>query len=299
MKAVAVARQQLDEAQLRTSVKDKLGARGLWLPGGALILICCVGAFFLRQSSTPKDSFSAIPTFEVQEGPLLISVLESGTISAREQRIIKSEVEGQKQITWLIPEGEYVKKGDLLLQLDSGYLEDQLLRQQIEVQSAEADFIKAREQLAIQKLDAESTVSAAELRLQFAGEDLTKYIKGDFPLDVKSAEAQVILAVAELVSTRGTTTTARMPRMTTTARISMSVNPRLFRFGVSIVRNSLSAIAAGSFGSRPPAAGRPMTLFRLQIPSISSANRERGITPAPKLTIRLTGIPVAGPVSEN
>lgn len=200
MKAVAVARQQLDEAQLRTSVKDKLGARGLWLPGGALILICCVGAFFLRQSSTPKDSFSAIPTFEVQEGPLLISVLESGTISAREQRIIKSEVEGQKQITWLIPEGEHVKKGDLLVRLDSGSLEYELLTQQIAVQSAEADFIEARENSAIQKLNSESTVSAAELKAQFAAEDLTKYIEGDFPLDLKGAEAQLILAIAELAS---------------------------------------------------------------------------------------------------
>ncbi len=200
MKVAAVARQELDEARFRTSIKDKLGARGLWLPGGALILIFCVGFVFVRQSSTLEGRVSAIPTFEVQEGPLLISVLESGTISAREQRIIKSEVEGQKQITWLIPEGEHVKEGDLLVQLDSGSFEYQLLTQQIEVQSAEADFIEARENLAIQKLNSESTVSAAKLRLQFAAEDLTKYIEGDFPLDLKGAEAQLILAIAELAS---------------------------------------------------------------------------------------------------
>lgn len=200
MKVAADARQQLDEAGLRTSLGDKLRARRLWLAGGALILICCLGFVLLRHSSTVEGSVSSIPTFEVKEGPLLISVLESGTISAREQRVIKSEVEGEKQITWLIPEGEYVKEGDLLVQLDSGNFEYQLLSQQIDVQSAEADFIEARENLEIQKLNSESTVSAAKLRLQFAGEDLTKYIEGDYPLDLKSAEAQLILAIAELAS---------------------------------------------------------------------------------------------------
>ena len=200
MKVAAPAKHQLDEAGLRTSLGDKLRARGSWLAGGALIVICCLGFVLIRQSSTVEGSVSSIPTFEVREGPLLISVLESGSISAREQRVIKSEVEGEKQITWLVPEGDYVKEGDLLVQLDSGNFEYQLLSQQIDVQGAEADFIEARENLEIQKLNAESTVSAAELRLQFAGEDLTKYIEGDFPLDLKSAEAQLILAIAELAS---------------------------------------------------------------------------------------------------
>ena len=178
-----------------------------WIPGNKFWILCVatavilgIGYMFVQQSDSVEGSTASFPTFEVREGPLLISIVESGSISSREQRIIKSEVEGDKQITWLIEEGEHVKKGDLLLRLDSGHLEYKLLEQEMSVQSAETDYIEARENLAVRKLDGESRVSAAELRVQFAGEDLTKYIEGDFPLDLKSAEAEVTLALAELAS---------------------------------------------------------------------------------------------------
>ena len=44
------------------------------------------------------------PVFEAQRGPLTISVVESGTIRAREQLVIKSEVEGHPVILFLIPD---------------------------------------------------------------------------------------------------------------------------------------------------------------------------------------------------
>ena len=58
-------------------------------------------------------------------GPLTIDVNESGTIRAREQLIIKSEVQGRTTILELVPEGTEVKEGDLLVGLDASTLEDQ------------------------------------------------------------------------------------------------------------------------------------------------------------------------------
>ncbi len=180
--------------------RGKRGARDSWVLGVALIIVCGVGYVFVQQSTSVEGSSTAVPTFEVREGPLLISIVESGTIGAREQRIVKSEVEGQHQITWLIPEGEYVKEGDLLVELDSGSFEYKLLTQQIDTQDAEANLIEAQENLSLMRLSGESNVSGAELRAQFAAEDLVKYIDGDFPLDLKSAQVQVTLALAELAS---------------------------------------------------------------------------------------------------
>ncbi|MBI3271580.1 MAG: efflux transporter periplasmic adaptor subunit [Planctomycetes bacterium] len=138
------------------------------------------------------------PTFRVARGPLQISVIENGSIQAREQLTIKSEVEGQTTLLFLTPEGTVVKKGDLLAQLDASKLEDERVEQQIRLQNAEAAFVRARETLAVARSQAESDVAAKVLDAQFAREDLKKYSEGDYPNQLKEAEAKIALAEAEL-----------------------------------------------------------------------------------------------------
>lgn len=171
-----------------------------WFIATPIVLLLFLGALAMYRSGVIEGSVSQMPTFEVREGPLLISVTESGTINAREQEVIKSEVEGQTQVLWLVAEGERVKKGDLLVRLDSSRLEDQMIDLEIVVQNAEADFIDARESLAVVNSQVESDINAAELAFQFAKEDLTKYVEGDFPNQSKEAQAKKTLAEAELAS---------------------------------------------------------------------------------------------------
>ncbi|MBI5369014.1 MAG: efflux RND transporter periplasmic adaptor subunit, partial [Planctomycetes bacterium] len=138
------------------------------------------------------------PTCRVARGPLLISVIENGSISNREQMVIKCEVEGQTTLLFLSPEGTAAKKGDLLAQLDSSKLEDERLEQQIKVQNAESAFVRAREGLEVTRSQAESDVSAKTLDVQFAEEDLIKYTEGDYPNQLKEAEAKIALCEGEL-----------------------------------------------------------------------------------------------------
>jgi len=149
--------------------------------------------------SGPKVVFSGdMPTFAVRRGPLRISVTESGTIQAREQIIIKSEVEGRTTILFLVEEGTRVKKGDLLVELDSSHLLDEKVDQQIRVQNAEAAFIRARENLAVAENQAESDIDKAELTLEFARQDLRKYIEGEYLNERKVMESKIALAKEEL-----------------------------------------------------------------------------------------------------
>jgi len=136
--------------------------------------------------------------FAVEEGPLTISVTENGTIKNRDQVILKSEVEGRTAILFLIPEGTNVKKGELLVELDGSGLEEQRASQQITVINAEAAFIRARENLAVAKSQAESDVSKATLDLKFAGDDLKKYIEGDYPQALQQADADITIANEEV-----------------------------------------------------------------------------------------------------
>lgn len=141
-------------------------------------------------------------TFTVRQGPLTISIRESGTIQARDQVVLKSEVEGQTQIISLIPEGTQVQEGDLLVELDASALRDSRVDQQIRVQNAEAAFINARENLEVFKSKADSDVKAAELAYQFAQEDLKKYVEGDYPMEVRRAKADIAVAQSETSRTQ-------------------------------------------------------------------------------------------------
>lgn len=160
------------------------------------VFIVLGGGLFLMTSRGDSGQTQAV--FTAQRGPLTISVLESGTIKAKEQVIIKNEVEGRTSIIYLIEEGTRVQKGDLLVELDASSLLDTKIDQEIRVQNAEAAYINSKENLAVVKNQAESDKDAAQLTLDFAREDLNKYQEGEYPNQLKDAEAKIKLAEEEL-----------------------------------------------------------------------------------------------------
>jgi len=184
---------------MNDNTKDRPKSRSTLL---IVLTVIVVGAVLTAgvaaRMSRSNEAVSEMPTFTVRQGPLTISVIQSGTIHALEQEIIKSEVEGQTTIIFLIPEGTIVKKGDLLVQLDASKLEDNLVDQQIRVQNAEAAFIRARENLAVVKNQAKSDISKAELDLQFAREDVPQYVEGEYPKEEKELQSRIKLAEEEL-----------------------------------------------------------------------------------------------------
>jgi HlyD family secretion protein len=163
-----------------------------------VVVAGALGALALTWGNPSGKARGGQPVFEVRRGPLTISVVESGTIQSLEQVSLKSEVEGQNTLIFLVPEGTAVKKGDLLVELDASRLQDDLTQQQISVDNAEASFIRARESLAVAKNQAASDISKAELDYQFAQEDVKQYVEGEHPQEVKEAESNITLAREEL-----------------------------------------------------------------------------------------------------
>jgi len=166
----------------------------------AICLVAAISIGAIKFSSFDADSASTanLATFAVKRGPLRISVTESGTIKAREQVILKSEVEGRTSILSLVPEGTRVKEGDLLVELDASQLLDTRIDQEIMVQNTDAAFIGARENLEVVRNQAQSDVDVAELTLEFAKLDLAKYLEGEYPNLLTEAKAQITLSEEEL-----------------------------------------------------------------------------------------------------
>ncbi|HQO34164.1 MAG TPA: efflux RND transporter periplasmic adaptor subunit, partial [bacterium] len=167
-------------ADMSQSKRGFFSRRSVWF-----VLVCLVAAAGISYATMGnrfgKDPLFSQPTYEVQQGPLTISIAVSGTIQAREKVIIKNELEGSSTILYLVPEGTRVKEGDLLVELDASALVDQKVEQQIKVQNAEAAYINSRENLAIVESQAKSDIDLAKLTYDFAEQDLQKYEEGEFP----------------------------------------------------------------------------------------------------------------------
>ncbi len=145
-------------------------------------------------------------TYTVTRGDMRVTVVtKSGDLRAKESVDTKCELEGNSTISWLIPEGTLVKKGDLLVELDpSGAggmtLEERHTQQQITLESARAEYLQADEGLEIQKSRNESDIRAAELKVKFAEMDLEKYTgeDGQWEQDKAQALSEVTMAKWEL-----------------------------------------------------------------------------------------------------
>lgn len=164
----------------------------------ALLAAVGIGAAVWAAGGAAEGPGKHGPTFKVAQGPMTISVSVAGTIKSRKQEIIKSEVEGQTVLLYLVPEGTQVKQGDLLAELDASRLLDQRVDQQIKVQNGEASFVRARENLEVVRNQAAADIAKAELDDRFAREDLRKYVEGEYPKELKEAESRITVAEEEL-----------------------------------------------------------------------------------------------------
>lgn len=192
---------------MTTGETPKRSRRAARIGWSLLILVLVAGGaggtLWFRSGRKESPGANA-PVFVARRGPLTIAVTEAGTIQNREKVIIKSQVEGTTTILWLIAEGSYVKKGDKLVELDASRLTDSQTTQEINVQNADAAFVRARENLAVVRNQAEADISKAQLELQFAGEDVERYQKGDYPQQLKEADSTITIAEEELKRSKET-----------------------------------------------------------------------------------------------
>ncbi|MAW59495.1 MAG: hypothetical protein CMJ94_01525 [Planctomycetes bacterium] len=147
---------------------------------------------------TSDDTEAALPGPQVKRGPMVISVTQRGNLSAKNAEQVRNELEGRTTILSLVPEGSRVEEGDVIAELDVSETEDRRVQQEIAVQNAEAALVKAEQELEIQESQNRSDIARAERELSFAEKDLDKYLNGDLPQNIASADEAIALAEEEL-----------------------------------------------------------------------------------------------------
>lgn len=131
-----------------------------------------------RRNHTPAREAE---TCAVKRGVLSIIVSEGGALQAERMQRICSEVRADVKILSIVPEGttitdEDVKKGKVLVTLDSAQLKDRASKESIEVEAASEELTRAKEDLQIQEKQNESNIRKANLDVELAQADLFSYL---------------------------------------------------------------------------------------------------------------------------
>lgn len=172
---------------------EGLRRRPIVLAAGAALVIAMIIWLAMPAKKEASTAFH-----EVRRGDFTVSVVEGGTLAAVNEVSIRNEVEGVSRIIYIVPEGTYVKKGDLLVQLDSAQAEDQVNQQRISYEKARFALTNAEAQLEIQRSTTNSDISAAALKLKFAEMDLQKFLQGQSVVDEVEASNKLVSALAQL-----------------------------------------------------------------------------------------------------
>lgn len=167
--------------------------------GPVLALAVTAAAVYLARADS-SGAARAMTFHTVGKRNLDVVVTQRGELQAVNNIDIISEVEGSVTIQSIVREGATVKRGDVLVVLDSANTRQRIEDAILDVQRAEADLVNSREMLEIQRSQNATNLEAAQVALENAKIDLEKYMEGDFPRQLATARASVQMARINLTN---------------------------------------------------------------------------------------------------
>lgn len=169
--------------------------------GGAVVLVILAAAYFAfgttKSSSRPA---LASQVFDVAPMDLIIKISKDGEVQAINNLDILCLVEGTSTITTIVKEGTSVKKGDVILTLDSTEIRQKMEDNSLQLQKAEADVSNASEMLEITKSSNDTNLESALVNQTIAKLDLKQYEEGTYPQQLANAQTEVEMARISLTN---------------------------------------------------------------------------------------------------
>ena len=127
----------------------------------------------------------------IQKSPFKIEITTSGSLEPlRTERVI-SQCQWTVQILSLVPEGTWVRKGDIVCVLDSSEIEEFRRAREVSLIKAQSSLEASRQQEEIVRAANERRLSEAEHLLQSAEMDLHEYTNGTHPNAVRKLEDDI------------------------------------------------------------------------------------------------------------
>lgn len=136
--------------------------------------------FVMRDSGTTQTTSAEL--FQASVSSFDITVAANGELEAARQTEIRSELEKPADIVFVMAEGSRVRQGDMIVELASETIKNDLDEELLRVEQARNDLIGAENNLEITRNENDSAVRAAILKLELAQIEWNKWSEGD---DVK------------------------------------------------------------------------------------------------------------------
>lgn len=186
------------------------------VPGWRLLLVVIaliavgvlVWPWFSSTDGDGADGSQALA--EVERKDLVVGVSQPGQIEASNKEIVRCQVRRDTKIKWIIDEGTIVQPGALLVKLDDTSLLDRRTEAEQRVDSANSNLVAAQVALKNTESQSQSNIQKGTLDVEFAKLEVEKYLEGEYPQQVMSAEADIEIAKE---STDRSTFTAEQSKM--------------------------------------------------------------------------------------
>jgi len=127
----------------------------------------------------------------VRKGDLPITLVENGTLVAKESQKIVPQFRGHAKITFIVEEGKVVAEGDELCKFDTTELQQQIDQVQLDIAKSEADLATSKTELEIQEKQNKQDLKKAQIALEKSEKDKEKYEKADVPQERRKNEITI------------------------------------------------------------------------------------------------------------
>jgi len=212
--------------------QDSSRARAARRSTTLLLLLCACG------SSTTDPSVDA-SLYRVVRNDLHITIKENAELQAVRETLVRSQVEGQSTIIYLIPEGTYVQQGDRLVELDVSELVEKRANQAISVAKAEAALAQAEKEKEILQKELRTKENTGRSDLLISEMEVAKFL-GRRGGGGESKNADMLKKLSELVSTPPSAPSAEASAEDAQANAIDQVDPRNYRALIDKVRQLLA-----------------------------------------------------------
>ncbi len=148
----------------------------------AVLLVVAGGIWAVSRGASGGGSMSEAANLDmakVETGSFSITTTAMGELEARNQIELRSELDTRADIVEIVAEGIVVKKGDVLIKLNTEQLQVQIDQQTLEVERAFADVTAAENSLKIQMSENDSRDRAGQLKVELAELALAQWRKGE------------------------------------------------------------------------------------------------------------------------
>jgi HlyD family secretion protein len=150
---------------------------------GALSMLAVAVLFTPRPQTLPGA------TAVVRAGTLVQTLVEPGTVNSSRLLLYGSSISGtQAKIAELVPEGRTVSTGDVLIRFDATSFEQNLAREAASLRQAQAELVRAGEELRIERLRADGEAAQARQQIGYAESEVANQADGKGRVTLAEAE---------------------------------------------------------------------------------------------------------------